>query len=415
MLSTSTFIGLRYLRSKRRNGFVTFVSSFAIGSTALGVIALLVVLSVMNGLDRELKNRVLRLIPHGFLSSPGGIEEANWQALARDIKEQPGVLGVSPYISGVGLADRRGATKGIEIQGIDPQAERQVSEIGDHMVFGSLEELDSQRYGVVLGNLLAQNLGLTLGDRVELTLPELSITPAGVFPRTKTFKVVGTFEVGATEDQHLAFIHIRDAQKLFRRGDKIDGLRIEFDDLYRAPQAMRELADLFEGNYSIKNWTQTQGSLFEAVKLEKTVTGLMLGIIIAVAAFNIVSSLTMMVAEKRSDIAVLRTMGMRHSDIRNIFIVQGSATGLSGILIGLIVGIPAAIYTPDIVAFFERLSGTAIYDPSVYFVSHLPSFWMWQDTVWVVGTAAFISVVATLYPAKRASKIEPAEALRYDI
>lgn len=411
--SLPLYIGLRYTRAKQRNGFISFVSLFALIGMALGVFALIVVLSVMNGFDHELKQRILRVVPHGFLSTKAPL--LDWQPLAQKIQNTPGLLASAPYIEGQGLLSYAGTVKPIQIQGIDPEYERNISVVSNYMTLGTLENLQAGEYGIVMGRLVARYMGLTTGDKVSVTLPQVSVTPAGIFPRSKRFTLVGVFEVGAPVDQFLTLIHIDDAKKLFRKGEAIDGLHLKFDDIYRAPVAVQAMAKTLGDNYVAKDWSQTQGSLFQAVKMEKTVVGMMLGIIIAVAAFNIVTSLVMMVAEKRSDIAVLRTLGMTRWHIIKIFIVQGLSLGLGGILIGAVLGVATAVYLPNVMQIIEQVTGFQVFDPDVYFVAYLPSNWQPIDTLLVCSLASCIAFLATVYPAYRASKIEPAEALRYDM
>jgi len=411
--SVPLYIGLRYTSAKRRNGFISFVSLFALGGMALGVFALIVVLSVMNGFDHELKDRLLKVVPHGFLTTSEPL--IDWPALSLNIEGSEGLLASAPFVDGKGLLSYGGVVKPIQIQGVEPTFERAISAVDQHMVLGSLDNLHAGQYGVVMGGLIARHMGLTIGDRVSITLPEVSVTPAGVFPRTKRFTLVGVFEVGAQVDQYLTLIHLRDAQKLFRRGDTVDGLHLKFDDIYRAPEAVQELASRLGEHYQAKDWSQTQGSLFQAVKMEKTVVGLMLSIIIVVAAFNVITSLVMMVAEKRSDIAVLRTLGLSRWGIVSIFMVQGISIGLFGIAIGAGFGVVTAVWLPELMMLIETYTGLQVFDPNVYFVSYLPSQWKLGDTVFVCGFSALLSVLATLYPAYRASTIEPADALRYDV
>lgn len=410
-------IGLRYTRSKRRNGFLSFVSSFALVGMGLGVFALIVVLSVMNGFDHELKQRILRVIPHATISSNTlGTDKAlkDWRQLAEQIKGTEHLEASAPFVGGKGLVTYAGTVSGVEIQGIDPVLEKNLSPIESAMLVGSLEDLQPGEYGIVMGRLAAQFMGLTIGDKLTITLPQFSITPAGVYPRTKRFTLTGVFEVNAPIDQTLTMIHIADAQKLFRRGNNVDGLRLRFDDIYIAPLAASALSAELGGNYQANDWSQSQGNLFKAVKMEKTMTGLMLSIIVAVAAFNIVTSLVMMVTEKRSDIAVLRTMGLKRRDIVTIFMVQGISMGTIGIIAGVVLGVSCAIYLPDIFTWFENISGFHLFDPDIFFVSFLPSVWLWQDTVTIAVGAFCVSALACIYPALRASRIEPAEALRYD-
>ena len=408
----TTHIGLRYTRAKRRNHFISFVSVFALCGMALGVFALILVLSVMNGFDHELKQRILRVVPHGFLTT--GEPLADWRGLAQRIDNTPGLVGSAPFVGGQALVSFAGNVRGLELQGVLPSRESSVSVVDQHMLIGELDRLQPGTYGIVIGAMLARSLGVTTGDKFTVTLPQVSITPAGVFPRTKRFTLVGVFEVGAQVDQTLALIHIEDAQTLFRLGNAVDGLRLKFDDIYEAPQALSTLVKNLGPGYHGKNWSQTQGSLFQAVKMEKTVVGVMLSIIVAVAAFNIITCLVMMVAEKRTDIAVLRTMGMKAGDIVSIFMVQGIALGIAGIFVGAALGIPAALYLSQFVAWIESMTGLQVFDPSVYFVSFIPSRFQWQDALWVCGIALLITLLATLYPSWRAARIMPAEALRYE-
>lgn len=407
------YIGLRYIRSKRKDGFVAFISLFALFGMALGVFALIVVLSVMNGFDEELKSRILRVIPHGYVTSKQPLED--WQALENRISDTRHLLASAPFIEGRGLASNANRTKGIELQGVLPSEEINVSEVANYMVAGSFSDIKQGTYGIILGSYVARGLGVSLGDKVSVTLPVVSVTPAGVFPRSKRFTVVGIFEVGAQVDQSLALIHLSDAQKLFRLPDQVQGLRLRVDDIYVAPQLIQSLLMNLGDDYSGKDWSQTQGSLFSAVKMEKTVVGLLLGIIVAVAAFNIVTSLIMMVAEKRSNIAVLRTLGMTRKDIVLIFMAQGSTMGLIGVCFGALLGVAGANYLPSIVAWCESFFGFQVFDSNVYFVTTLPSVWHWQDTALICVSSLLLSFLATIYPSYRASLVAPAEALRYDI
>ena len=406
-------IGLRYLRAKRSNAFISFVSLFAFLGMALGVFALVVVLSVMNGFDRELKERVLRTVPHGFIEPEGGV--ADVAALMNALKGTPHLEGLAPYVQTNGLLTFAGEARGVEVLGIDPALEPQVSEVHQFMTLGRLEALEAGEYRVLMGGLLARFLGVGVGEKVTLTLPEVTITPAGVFPRSRRFTVAGIFETNAQSDQSLLLIHLNDGQKLLRMGNKSQGLRVKTDDIYNAPLVLSGMPNTLKGDVRVTDWSATQGHLFQAVKMEKTVVGFLLGIIVAVAAFNIITSLVMMIAEKRSDIAVLRTMGLSSRGVVAIFMVQGLTLGLVGIVIGALLGVVGALNTSAFVAWLEHLFGLQVFDPSVYFVTELPSLWRWQDTVVVCAGAAVISLIASAYPAYRASQIAPAEALRYNI
>lgn len=407
------YIGLRYTWAKRRNTFISFVSLFAFIGMALGVFALIVVLSVMNGFDRELKDRILRVVPHGFIHTQEPLND--WHSLADKITGRHGVVGAAPYVAGHGLLTYDGSVHGLEFQGVDPTAEQSVSVVHQHMLIGELDELRPGEYQIILGRLLARYLGATIGDKVQVTLPEVSVTPAGIFPRTKRFTVVGIFEVGAQLDQSLALMHIADAQKLLRRQGGVDGLRVRFDDIYSAPRLLRELESELGSEYIGKDWSETQGNLFQAIQMEKAVVGIMLGIVIAVAAFNIITSLIMMITEKRPDIAVLRTMGLSAGGVVGIFMVQGTVIGMVGIFIGAALGILVALNLATMVTALEEFSGQQIFDPTVFFVTTVPSELMFSDVVWVCSGAALVSFLVTCYPAWRASQIAPAEALRYNI
>ena len=415
-LGVALQIGLRYITAKRNSGFVSFVSIFATLGMLLGTFALIVVLSVMNGFDVELKQRILRVVPHGFLSSNTAAGTINdWPELQKSISGSPRLLASAPFIGGQALASGRGVVRGLELQGVLPDQEKNISVVADYFVRGAFSNLQPGEYGIVMGSLLTRSLGLSLGERVSITLPEVSVSPAGIFPRSKRFILVGIFDVQSTVDETLAMIHLTDAQKLFRRGESVDGLHLKFDDIYHSSQGLSNLSSMLGEKYQAKDWSETQGSLFQAVKMEKTVTGILLAIIIAVAAFNIVTSLVMMVTEKRSDIAVLRTLGLTRFSIILIFVVQGFVMGVIGIGCGALLGIPCAIYIPKLMGWLEAVFGCQVFDPNVYFVSQLPSVWVPSDTVIVIVFALTTAFLATLYPAFRASKIEPAEALRYDV
>lgn len=407
-------IGLRYLRSKRSNAFISFVSVFALLGMALGVLALTIVLSVMNGFDRELKERILRAVPHGFIEPDQGLADA--ESMMALLHGSEHLAGLAPFVQTSGLLTFEGAARGVEIVGVDPAFEPAVSQLHNYMVAGSMHSLRAGQYRVLMGGLLARYLNVGVGDKVTLTLPEVNITPAGVFPRMRRFTVSGIYETNAQGDQYRILIHIADGQKLLRLGDKVQGLRVKTDDIYRAPQTLKALSGKLDPAQPVqlKDWSQTQGHLFEAVKMEKTVVGFLLGIIVAVAAFNIVTSLIMMIAEKRGDIAVLRTMGLSARGIVAIFMVQGLTLGIVGIIVGATLGIAGAFGISGLVAWLEQVLGLQMFDPAVYFVTQLPSEWRWQDSVVICAGAFVVSFLASAYPAYRASQIPPAEALRYN-
>ncbi|GAA5523506.1 lipoprotein-releasing system transmembrane protein LolC [Microbulbifer aestuariivivens] len=406
------YIGLRYVAARRRQQFISFINGFSLLGMALGVMALIVVTSVMNGFDRELKTRILSVVPHGFIEREGGLTE--WQGVAQTLQQQPHVQAASPFVKGFALLGGGGASHGVEFQGVDPQALRAVSTVGEHMISGSLDELQPRSYNIVLGNILARQLNAIVGDSVVLTLPEVVVTPAGIFPRTKRFTVAGIFSVGAQVDQGVALINLEDAARLLRMPGKVQGLQLRFDDMNNALGRVPQYAATLGEDFSGEDWSQSQGSLFQAVKMEKTVVTLMLMIIVAVAAFNIVSALVLMVADKRSDIAVLRTLGLTSRQIMSVFVVQGSAIGIIGAASGALLGTFIAFNLTEMVSWMESLLGAKIFDPRVFFVSFLPSEFRSADALIVLSAAILMSLLATLFPAWRASQIQPAEALRYE-
>jgi len=379
----------------------------------LGVAALIVVLSVMNGFDRELRQRILGMVPHATISEYGK-PLADWQPLLEKVAAAPSVVAAAPFVQAQAMLTNRGAVQGALINGIDPKWEAKVSILGNHMTAGALEDLNKQRFGIVLGTILARYLGVQVGDKVTLVLPEASVSVAGVIPRLKRFTVVGTFEVGAELDANLAYIHMRDAAVIKRLGDKIDGIRLQFDDLFTAPAQVREIAATLPGYMRTSDWTRTHGNLFAAIQLEKRMVGLLLFLIVLVAAFNIVSTLVMVVTDKTADIAILRTMGATPGMIMRIFMVQGSVIGVVGTLLGTGLGVTLALTISDLVAWVERTFGIQFLNAEVYFISYFPSELRVDDLLMIVSAALAISFVSTLYPSWRASRTQPAEALRYE-
>ncbi|HSC68425.1 MAG TPA: lipoprotein-releasing ABC transporter permease subunit [Cellvibrio sp.] len=405
------YIGLRYTRAKRRNQFISFISAFSLVGMALGVMALIIVLSVMNGFGREMQERILSVVPHGFIDQQPSVKD--WPALAKQVDLHPQVVASAPYIASSALVHYSGGVEAIELQGVLPDAEARVSIVDQRMIVGSMAQLQAGEYGIVMGQLLASRLMLAPGDKIRIISPEINITPMGAFTRSRNFTLVGVFEVGAQVDGTLALIHLQDAQK-FLRQPGVQGLHVKTTNMFDAAKVMGELREQLGDDYRVKDWSQTQGSLFQAVKMEKIVVGALLMIIIAVAAFNIVSSLVLMVADKRSDIAVLRTMGVSARQVMAIFIVQGSAVGVFGTFIGTVIGCAVASSLTPIMNGLETLFGLQVFDPDVYFISQFPSVLLWQDVVFICSIALLLSFLATLYPAYRAAQIEPAEALRYE-
>nr|WP_298410207.1 lipoprotein-releasing ABC transporter permease subunit [uncultured Halomonas sp.] len=405
-------IGLRYVRAKRRNHFISFISLTSMLGLMLGVAVLILVLSVMNGFDHELRSRVLGMVPHTRIEAQDGM--ANWKSLAERLSQREHVIGAAPYVDQQGMFSVGGRNEGALVYGIEPDYEQRVSIIGNHMQQGELDSLAPGKWNVVLGELLARNLGVGVGDRVTLLVPEASITPGGVFPRLKRFTVSGIFKVGADIDANLAYASMEDMQTLARMGDAIGGLRLELDDLFLAKDETQSILNDLGYGYRGMDWTYTHGNLFQAIQMEKRMIGLLLMVIVAVAAFNIVSTLVMVVTDKHADIAILRTIGATPKSIMGIFIVQGLSIGVIGIAIGVALGIVLALSVSDIIAWFESVSGIQFLDPGVYFISYLPSRLNWGDVGTIVAAAFGLSFLSTLYPAWRAARVQPAEVLRYE-
>jgi len=408
------FIGLRYTRNKRSEGFVSFISGFSLCAMALGVTALIVVLSVMNGFDREIKSRLLKVVPHVTLTSPQGFNPAQISDLQNQFASDQSVVSVVPILQSFVMASYKQQQTGVVLQGIDPQS-RSAEKLADNMLSGYVGQLAEGEFGVILGSQLARKLGVFVGDRLQITLPKVSVTPAGIFPRIKRVRVIGIFQVGAQVDASVAFINHRDGQTLLQMGDRYQGVQLELSDPFLADSWLQHhRSKLPADSMQWRTWMDDMGSLFQAMRMEKVIVSLLLSVIIAVAAFNIVASLVLMVSDKRKDIAVVRTLGASSATVIQIFIIQGLAVGALGIVSGTVFGCLLAYFIGDIVAAIESLSGFYMFDPSVYLISALPSRILIGDVLIVVGGAFIISFLATLYPAWRAGKVLPAEALRYD-
>ena len=404
---------MRYSFSRKRNRFTSIVSTVSMLGMVLGVTSLIVVLAVMNGFAGELRGRILALVPHGYIeSSEGSI--TSWRELAKQVESNADVVAVSPYITEKAILAHGISQRGAALTAVSPDLESKVSGLNDAMTAGSLESLNGEGFNVILGSTLARMLNVVPGDSIDVTVPRLTVTPLGVFPRSKRLLVTGLFEIGAQADAYQAYVSLHTGQKLIGSKGLVDGLQVKTLALFEAPRVLATLATQLEDGYSVKDWSQTQGSLFRAVKLEKLMVSLLLLSVVAVAAFNIVSTLVMSVAEKRRDIAVLRTMGARAGGIMAIFVAHGLALAAVGISVGALIGVLLALNIADLTAFVERTLGTKLFDPSVYFISELPSDLQWTDVALVVSCSLVLSLLATLYPAWRAAGIAPAEVLRYE-
>ena len=407
-------IGLRYTRAKRRNHFISFISLISMLGIGLGVAALIVVLSVMNGFQKELRTRILGVASHIQITGISG-ELDNWPAIAAQAKGHPAVREVAPYVQSQGMFSVDGQVKGVLVRGIVPDMEDRVADFRKTIQSGSLDALQPGGFGVVLGADLARSLRVFTGDRVTLIAPQGTVTPAGVVPRLKTFTVVGIFEVGMYEyDSGLALIHLDDAQRLYQMDDRVSGVRLKVDDLFQAPRIARELARHINADAYLSDWTKSHANFFRAVQIEKNMMFIILSLIVAVAAFNLVSTLVMAVTDKQADIAILRTLGARPRSIMAVFVVQGALVGCIGLGLGIAGGVALALNIDVVVPFIERITGVHFLAKDVYYISDLPSELQWSD-VWGVTAIAFVlSLLATLYPSWRASRVNPAEALRYE-
>lgn len=408
------YIGLRYTRAKRRTRFISFITLTSVLGIALGVTALITVLSVMNGFEAELRERILGMTSHASISGENN-ELREWRRLEDTLQKEKRVLGWAPYIEGQAMLSSEHRVSGSMLRGVDPIYEPRVSEVAKHIVSGRLVDLKPGEFGIVLGEELASFLGVMPGDKVTVITPQLTSTPAGILPRLKRFTVVGMFKVGMFEyDRNLALIQIDDAAKLFRLDDAVTGLRLKLDDLFYVRETMRELGPKLPGRYYLSDWTQAHNNFFRAIQTEKRVMFIILLLIVAVAAFNIVSTLVMVVTDKRADIAILRTQGMTPMAVMGIFMVLGTVIGLSGAILGCIGGVALALNVETIVPAIERLFDTHFMAADVYYISELPSKLMWSDVWQITGMAFFLSLLATVYPAWQASRIKPAEELRYE-
>jgi lipoprotein-releasing system permease protein len=409
----SIFMGTRYVRAKRRNHFISFISLLSMLGIALGVAVLIIVLSVMNGFDKELKERILGMMPHVVLM--GDVNELkDWGGIRENLAKNPEVTEITPFVETQGMLSTPGVTRFVSVTGIDPSIAHTHQYLADHLTFGNLNDLQPGTFKIILGQGLAKSLNVSVGDTVTLAIPEASLTPAGLVPRFKRFTVSGIFAVDYDYDGAFAYINMTDAQKLMRFTDGISGLNLKLKNIYASPDLARQINAHYHGMYRVYDWTVLNGTFFEAVKLEKTMIFLLLMLIIAIAAFNILSMLVMVVTDKQADIAILRTMGARPSTIMRIFMVQGSLLGVVGTAMGLVGGVLIALNVTALVKWLEGVLKTQFLSSDVYYISFLPSDLQAKDVIVIAIISLLMSFLATLYPSWRASKIQPAEALRYE-
>ncbi|MBS0462218.1 MAG: lipoprotein-releasing ABC transporter permease subunit [Proteobacteria bacterium] len=407
-------IGLRYTRAKRRTGFLSFISAASILGIAIGVTALITTIAVMTGFQEEYRARMLSMVAHATIYGVGdGL--SNWPGVVRAAREDPRVIGAAPFVTNEAMLQGN-ATQGAMLLGVDPAMEGQVDDVlAGKLVAGSLTDLHPGGFGVILGKDLANALAVGVGDKVNVLVAEGNVTPIGFVPRSKAFTVVGIFEAGfADYDQKLAVVDMADAQKLLRMGDVVTGVRLKLTDMWQAARVARDLSQRFGGAYSVRDWTHDNVNMFIALRTEKTMMFLILVLIVGVAAFNLLSSLVMVVTDKQADIAILRTLGMRPGAVMRVFMVQGSVIGALGVALGVAGGVALTKNLDAIVAVIERLTGIEVMPANVYYISGLPTRLEWSDVGTIAGVALVLCFIATLYPAWRAARIDPASALRYE-
>ncbi len=409
------WIGLRYLRAKRDNRFVGFISGISMAGIALGVATLVAVLSVMNGFERDVRRRILDVVSHATLEGESGRLD-DWRELERQTRSRPGVVAVAPFVEGRGMLVAGARSGAVELRAVDPAAEVAVSELHRHLDGTAYQALAAGAWRMIIGRGLAERLGVGIGDTVQAVIAQGSVTPAGVAPRTRRFTVAGIFDAGMYEyDQGLVLLHIDDARRLYRLAGSVTGLRYRFADAAEAPRRIRELAEGLTGSYYISDWTRRHGNFFRSIQVTKSIMFIVLSLVVAVAAFNIVATLVMVVQEKRADIAILRTLGGSPREILGIFATQGTVIGVVGTALGVGLGLLLAANLTAVVRGLERLLNVTLVDPKVYFISELPAEVQAADLVTVAGIALALAMLATIYPALRAAATRPAEALRHEV
>ena len=407
-------IGLRYVRSKKRNHFISFITFTSVIGVAIGITVIITVLSVMNGFKHEIQTKFLDFTAHGFISSYDGTLQT-WKDLEYLLERNEEITALAPYAETQAMLTHHKQVSGTYVKGILPEMEIQVSNIEQYMVQGSLTDLRTGGWNIILGQALADYLGVTLNDKITLVTSQASITPAGVIPRLRRFTVSGIFKLGMSQyDRQLALIHIEDAQKINRLEDRVNGIHMRYRDLYKAPEITQYLQAELSDIYWVSDWTKRHSHFFRALEMEKLILLIIMTFIIAIAAFNIISALVMVVTEKQGDIAVLKTMGMTPTRILKIFIVQGCVIGIIGMLLGVGGGVLLASYLEEIVVSIETLTGSKFLSPDVYPITEVPSQLLLNDVLITAALAFFITVIATLYPAWRAAQVRPSDALRYE-
>lgn len=410
----SMFIGLRYANFKRRDHFITFISIVSMVGIAIGVMVLITVLSVMNGFTKEIRSRILSITPHVLVNGGWGESVQDWRALAKQFENNKEIEALGPYIDGQGMLTRARDVRGVMVKGIDPASVEGVFPLKSTLQQGSIDALQPGKFNVILGSQLAKLMGVTVGDTVTLVIPELTVSMAGATPRLKRLNVSGIFDVGYIYDNGYAFMHIDDAAKLFKTQGGVTGVQLKLHDPFTAPRVAQELQYQLRGQYHVVDWTVLNSAYFSAVKMEKTMMFFTLIMILAIAVFNLISTLVMVVTDKRADIGVLRALGASARKIMAIFVFQGAIIGTVGTLVGVIGGIALALNVTDLVSFIEKTFRVKFLSADVYFISFLPSDLQFYDVAMITVCALILSLLATIHPAWRAAKVQPAEALRHE-
>lgn len=418
------FVGLRYTRSRHKNSFISFISLASMLGILFGVLVLITVLSVMNGFEKELRGTILGMVSHVTVSGTDG-ELSDWRSTLEKLEQRQTqqasssknekIEGIAPFIQKQVMISANGQVRGVLIQGVLPEEQHKVGDVDQHMTLGSFSDLKPRGYGIALGHDLANELGVFPGDKVTVITPQVRVTPAGVVPRMKRFTVMASYRMNMAQyDSSTAFIHMRDADKLFKTRGKVTGLRLKLDDLFKAPGLAQRLQAEFGESYQIDDWGKENKSFFKVMKTEKIIMFFVLFLIVLVAVFNLVSTLVMVVNDKQADIAILRTQGMSSSQIRRIFMVQGTIIGFIGALLGTILGVLLASNVEGIISWLEQLLNVQLLPADIFYSSRIPSDVQFDQVVLIGVVAFFFAIIATLYPASRAAKVQPAESLRYD-
>ena len=407
-------IALRYVRSRNKNRFISFISVISMAGIALAVAVLIMVLSVMNGFESEVRNRILQIVAHASITGLDG-RISDWRSLAAVAGQNPQVIAGARFVDGQAMLVGPAEIRGVQLRGVDPASELKTSALGSLMVAGTLEALEAGSFGIVIGKTLAEQLHVTVGDSVIMLVAQGTITPAGVVPRMRRFHVTGVFYAGMYEfDRALVFVHIADAQRLLRFGEDVSGLRLAIHDPLQAPTVVRAVANAWGGGVFVTDWTREHGNFFRSIQLTRSIIFVILLLVVGVAAFNIVSTLVMVVRDKRGEIAILRTLGASPAGILTIFVLQGALVGLVGTLVGTVAGVLGAWNVSAIATVIERITGFQFLAPDVYFISELPSRLVWADVWQIAGIALFLGLVSTIYPAWRGAVTAPAEVLRHE-